>query len=129
MKIAKVIPIFKKGDRFLSSNYRPISLLPTFNKIFERLICDRLLNFLEIHNILYIFQFGFRKLFSTTLALIEITDKIRELINDGNYVLSLFVDFTKAFDTVDHDILLQKMNCYGIRGHANMFFSILFNEP
>ena len=121
MKLAKVIPIYKKGDHSIPSNYRPISLLSTFNKIFEKLICKRLRHFLEVNNLLYEFQFGFRRLFSTTLSLVEITDSIRGLIDEGNYVLSLFVDFTKAFDTVDHEILLQKLNYYGIRGHANDF--------
>ena len=59
---------------------------------------------------------------STTLALIEITDNLRKFLNDGNYALSLFIDLTKAFDTVDHKILFYKMNNYGIRGHANHFF-------
>ena len=121
LKIAKVIPIFKKGERCLSSNYRPISLLSVFDKIFEKLICRKLVDFFEKHNILYNFQSGFRKLHSTTLALIELTDSIRKLLDDGNIVLSFFVDFTKAFDTVDHRILLHKLHHYGIRGHAHQF--------
>ena len=122
MKIARVIALFKKGERHDPNNYRPISLLSCFNKIFEKLICKQLVKFLEKYLIFFQFQFGFRKGHSTILALIEIVDSIRRFIDGGNYVLGLFVDLTKAFDTVDHDILLYKLNHYGIRGHANRFF-------
>ena len=122
MKIAKVIALYKKGEHHLPNNYRPISLLSSLNKIFEKLIAKQLLNYLETKNLLYEFQFGFRKGHSTTYALIELTDNIRKLIDEGNYVLGIFVDLTKAFDTVDHEILLYKMDNYGIRGHANDFF-------
>ena len=71
---------------------------------------------------LFDFQYGFRKLYSTTLALIEFTDYIRKYLDQGHYCISIFVDMTKAFDTVDHDMLLEKMNRYGIRGHASNFF-------
>ena len=122
MKLARVIALYKKGDKHLCDNYRPISLLSCFNKIFEKLICRQLLNFINKYDILYDLQFGFRKKFSTTLALIETVDSIRRLIDQGNYVLGIFVDLTKAFDTVDHEILLYKLDNYGIRGHANIFF-------
>ena len=122
LKIAKVVALFKKGQKHIANNYRPISLLACIDKIFERLICRQLVNFCEINNIFYNSQFGFRKLFSTSLALIEFTDSIRCLVDEGNYVFSLFVDLTKAFDTVDHEILLSKLSHYGIRGHANNFF-------
>ena len=112
----------------MSDNYRPISLLSCFNKIFEKIIAQQLLNFLEMNHIFYAFQFGFRKLYSTTLALIEITDSIRRLIDEKNYVLGIFVDLTKAFYTVDHEILLSKMEHYGIRGHANIFFRSYLSE-
>ena len=122
LKVARVIALFKKGEHHLPGNYRPISLLSCFNKIFEKLICKQLLNYFETSRLLYELQFGFRKHHSTTLALIETTDSIRRLIDEGNYVLGIFVDLTKAFDTVDHEILLYKLETYGIRGHANAFF-------
>ena len=88
----------------------------------EKILAKRLIRLLTDNKILFDFQYGFRKLYSTTLALIEFTDNIRKYLDQGHYCISIFVDVTKAFDTVDHDILLEKMNRYGIRGHANNFF-------
>ena len=122
MKLAKVVPIFKKGPMYISDNYRPISLLSIFNKIFEKILHRNLMKFLERHNILFMYQFGYRKLHSTTIALIEITDKIKKLLDEGNYVIGIYSNLTKAFDTVNHEILLNKLCRYGIRGHANDFF-------
>jgi len=118
-KIARIIPIFKKGEATAPSNYRPISLLPVFDKIFEKLLCTRLLNFWTKYNVLYKYQFGFRKNYSTTLALTEITDCIYNWLDDQNYVAGIYLDLQKAFDTVNHSILLHKLSNYGIRG--NMF--------
>ena len=81
-----------------------------------------LMKFLESHNILFMYQFGYRKLHSTTIALIEITGKIKKLLDEGNYVIGIYLDLTKAFDTVNHEILLYQLWKYGIRGHANDFF-------
>ena len=122
LKVAKVIALFKKGDKNQPNNYRPISLLSCFNKIFEKLLCKRLVKFLEVNRILFECQYGFRKLYSTTLALIEFTDNIIEFRDEGQYCMSIFVDLTKAFDIVDHEILLNKLDRHGIRGHANRFF-------
>ena len=122
LKIAKVIALYKKGVKFDPNNYRPISLLSLFDKIFEKILCRRLVSFLEQNKILYCYQYGFRKLYSTVLALIEITDYIKRLLDEKNYVISIFIDFKKAFDTVDHEILLYKLECYGIRGLVNDFF-------
>ena len=122
LKIARVIALYKKGVKYDPNNYRPISLLSHFDKILEKIICRRLVSFLERNKILYCYQYGFRKLYSTALALIEITDFIKRLLDEKNYVISIFIDFKKAFDTVDHDILLYKLECYGIRGLANDFF-------
>ena len=121
LKIAKVIALYKKGEKYNPGNYWPISLLSCLNKLFETILCKRLFRFLEINHILFDYQFGFRKLHSTTLALIEFPDNIRKVLDEGNYAISAVVDLTKAFDTVDHEILLDKMDRYGIRGHANDF--------
>ena len=128
MKIARVLALYKKGEKHNPDNYRPISILSCFNKLFERLICKQLLSFLEKHKLLYKYQFGFREDHSCILALTELTDKIRHFLDKQNYVIGLFVDLTKAFDTVDHGILLEKMKSYGIRGHSNNFFRSYLSE-
>ena len=119
LKIAKVLPIFKKGDSKLTSNYRPISVLSCINKIFEKILFKRIYNFLEKHSVLYEFQYGFRQGHSTTHALIEIVDKIKKSIDKNELTCSIFLDLSKAFDTVNHDILMYKLDHYGIRGPAH----------
>ena len=124
LKIAKIIPVFKnKGSNLQCNNYRPISLLSNINKIFEKLMYTRLYNFLDIHNCIYNLQFGFREKHSTNHALFSITEKIREALDNNNFACGIFIDLQKAFDTVDHNILLQKLNHYGIRGIANNWFN------
>ena len=118
LKIAKVIPIYKSGETTLIKNYRPVSVLSVFSKIFERIIHVRLLDFLDQHNILSNSQFGFRKKHSTVSALSILIDKIYTGLNDGNITLGLYLDFSKAFDTIDHQILFKKLFHYGIRGIA-----------
>ena len=122
MKIAKVIAPFKSGIKANPNNYRHIGLLSHFDKIFEKILCKRLVAFLEYKQILYCHQYGFRKLYPTAMALIEIKDNIKRLLDEKNYVIGIFIDIKKAFDTVDHEIILSKLDCYGIRGHANLFF-------
>ena len=92
LKIAKVIPLYKAKDPALFSNYRPISLLPVFSKILERLMYNRLYNFLTEHNILSTNQFGFRKKYSTFLALMDLVDNISKNIDEGNYSIGIFLD-------------------------------------
>ena len=123
LKTVKVIPIFKnKGSNQEVDNYRPISLLSNIDKIFEKLVYSRLISFLDTHNILSNRQFGFRKKHSTKLALISLTEEIRRALDAGNFSCGVFIDLKKAFDTVNHDILLRKMELYGIRGIANQWF-------
>ena len=122
LKIANAIPIFKKDSKLLVSNYRPISLLSNINKLLEKLI-TRVYKFLEVNKCLYSLQFGFRTRYSTNLTLISITENIREALDSGKVAGGVFVDFQKAFDTVNHEILVWKLNHYGIRGTANDWFS------
>ena len=119
LKTSKIIPIYKKGSKLECSKYRPISLLFNMDKILERLIYNRLYNFLEKKEIIFSLQFGFRHKYSTTHALIHLTDKIRHEIDKDNYACGIFVDFQKPFDTVDHHILLKKLEYYGVRGISN----------
>ena len=128
LRIAQVIPIFKKGSRLLPSNYRPISLLSNINRIREKLVFSRLHGFLELHNCLYSFQYGFRENHSTNHALIDISENIRNALDSNKSVCGIFVDFQKAFDTVNHDILLQKLEHYGIRGCTNSWFKSYLSQ-
>ena len=122
LKVAKVIPLHKGGSTQEVNNFRPISLLSIFDKIIEKLMHKRLYHFLETHNILYEKQFGFRKKNSTAHSLIEITEKIKESIDKGLYGCGIFIDLKKAFDTVNHNILLTKLEHYGVRGSVLKWF-------
>ena len=122
LKIAKVISLFKKGNPELSSNYRPISLLPVFSKIFEKLMYRRLYKFLEIHKVLYSLQFGFQENHSIDHALVSLTEAIRNTLDNKRLGCGIFIDLQKAFDTVNYRILLSKMEHYGIRRCALEWF-------
>jgi hypothetical protein len=119
LKIAILIPIFKAGDIEDVGNFRPISLLPAFSKNFERVFYTRLIDFLKKYKLLYDLQFGFREQYSTQMAIITLIDKIISSLEKGNFTIGIFLDFSKAFDTVNHEILLTKLTSYGIRGIAN----------
>jgi hypothetical protein len=120
LKTAKVIPIFKNDNPMYFTNYRPISVLSTFSKLFERLMYNRMLSFIEKNNLLYKFQFGFRRLHSTNMALIVLLDKIMNAIDNKDSVIGIFLDFSKAFDTVNHEILLKKLYKYGFRVYVRI---------
>jgi exonuclease III len=118
LKYSEVRPLYKKGDKDEISNYRPISLLPTFSKIIEKIIYIRLYSHLSRNNILVKEQFGFRKQSSTEMATYNLLNNILTSLDKKNYVGGLFCDLQKAFDCVNHEVLLEKMNFYGISGIA-----------
>ena len=122
LKIAKVISIFKKGNPEIPSNYRPISLLPIFSKIFEKLMYKRLYSFLETHKVIFSLQFGFQENHSIDHALVSLTEAIRNTLDNKRFGCSIFIDLQKAFDTVNHGILLSKLEHYGVRGCALEWF-------
>ena len=122
LKTAKVIPIHKKDSKSNFTNYRPISLLSNLDKILEKLMHSRLSTFLNIKDIIYPLQFGFRQNYSISYALIYLTETIKEALDQVKYGCGIFVDLQKAFDTVDFNILLGKLKHYSIRGVAYGWF-------
>ena len=122
LKLGKILPIHKRGDSRTPANFRPISLLPYLSKVFEKVVFYRLLNHLNNNNILTPYQFGFRKNMSTLDALIHFTELMYDSLNDRKTSLNVLIDFSKAFDTVNHDILLRKLRRYGVCGSALLWF-------
>ena len=118
LKAANIVPLYKADDPFMFNNYRPVSLLSVLSKVFERVMYNRLMEYLDVYKILVSCQFGFRKLHSSYMALMALMDKLISSLENKEFVIGIFLDFSKAFDTVDHDILLCKLSHYGIRGNA-----------
>lgn len=123
LKIAKIIPIFKKGSEFLVECYRPVSLLPSFSKIFERVVHEQLLNHLESNNLLSNSQHGFRPGKSTTTALVEFTENVINEIEKGKKPVGVFMDLSSAFDTVDRTKLLNTLKSLGILNKESSWFN------
>ena len=129
LKIAKVIPIYKKDDNTLLDNYRPISFLPAISKIFEKVVYTQLYDYFTTKSLFYTSQHGFKKLHSTETAALEFVDRIIKFLDTGKLPISIFIDLSKAFDTLDHQILIEKLAYYGITGITlNWFRSYLTNR-
>jgi hypothetical protein len=121
-KIAKVIPIHKSKEKTKMNNYRPISLLPSLSKVLEKIVHHRLYQFLNMQDILYSRQFGFRPKHSTIHAVTNFIAHVQNAIEQNNLTVSVLLDLSKAFDTIDHKILLAKLDNYGVRGLALEWF-------
>ena len=122
-KEATVIPLFKGGNRLDVSNYRPISLLPLPGKLLEKIVHMKISNYLEINEILCDKQNGFRKERSSVHSIVNLTDSLLNAINNNETCMALFIDLKKAFDTINHNIPIQKLEYIGIKGGLLLWIS------
>ena len=118
LKVAKVVPIFKKNDQSDIKNYRPISVLPTISKLFENVMQTQLMEYFTSHNLLASQQYGFRSNRSTELAALELMDRNVNCMNQNSCPINIYLDLSKAFDSLKYDILLSKLHYYGLQNNA-----------
>ena len=123
LKIAKILPIYKKGVDSIFDNYRPISILPAISKLFERVVYNQLYDYFITNKLLYFSQHGFRKIHSTETASLEFIDRIMQHLDNGKFPIAIFIDLSKAFDTIDHTILLHKLKYYGLKDNELKWFT------
>ena len=128
LKIGRVVPVFKSGDPSKISNYRPITNLLNVNKIFELLTYKRIMKFIERFDLLTSQQFGFRKAKNTTQAIFKLTTDILRTFHEKSYTVALFLDLSKAFDTISREILVEKLLSYGFRGVTNSYLSSYLSD-
>jgi len=122
LKLAKVVPIYKKDEEYLIKNYRPISILPSLSKVIEKIMHDQVDSFFNEFNLYYNSQYGFRKFHSTEFATLEMIDRVIVQLDKNETPINIYLDLSKAFDTLDHSILIQKLHYYGIRGNSLALF-------
>ena len=115
LKTAKVIPIYKKGDKTLLCNYRPISILPAISKVVETIIYDQPDSILKRHKLMYDSQYGFRKEHSTEFEALELIDRISTRMDNKEILINIYLDMSKTFDTLDQSILIDKLEFYGVK--------------
>ena len=125
MKIAKIKPLFKAGERDIISNYRPISV---FSKLLERIMYNRVYTHITANNLLYNKQFGFQNKCSTEYAILQLTKEIHESFDKKEFTLGVFIDLSKAFDTVNHEILLTKLQYFGLENIYLKWFTSYLNN-
>ena len=128
-KLSKITPVYKKDDKYLVENYRPISLLPSISKLLEKVVFDQFYEYLTVNNYLSPDQYGFRKFHSKEHAVLELTDCILLELDKGNTPLTIFLHLSKAFNTLHFEILLLKFNHYGVKNTAlDWYHSYLHNR-
>ena len=128
LKIAKVIPLFKKDNPSLVDNYRPISLLSSLSKLFEKIVFGQVFKYFTDNGLFHILQYGFREGHSTETATLDLSDRIINALDNNETPLAIFMDLSKAFDTLDHNILLSKLSFYGINGTALSWFKSYLSD-
>ena len=129
LKTAKVSPIYKKDEEFLLTNYIPISVLPCFSKLLERIMYNRLFKYLSENSLLYEKQSGFQTSNSTEHAILLLVNQLYQSFDESKFTLGIFLDLSKAFDTVDYKILTKKLELYGVKGcNLGWFESYLSNR-